>query len=90
MSVIQKTSDTAANLANMRAIDEAVGDTKYRHVAAWGKWLGWAPATVKFVAQWAENDKAPITAIQNIAGEWVTVDGIAHAANREAVEKLLN
>jgi hypothetical protein len=88
MSVIPNQSDRAANTANVSAIDKVVGQTPYRHVVAWGKFLGFAPTTVLETVLAAEDDQAPINAIQKIKGEWLTVDSVQNEQNRAKVEAL--
>ncbi|QDT54295.1 hypothetical protein Pan44_23230 [Caulifigura coniformis] len=87
-SVIPRLTDAAANAANCLAIDREAGDTRYRHIVAWGKFLGFTPATVRRELDRAEAENAPTNAIQRFDDGWHTVDTIANEANRARVEEL--
>ena len=45
-TVIRSTADRIANEANIAAIDKLIGPTKFTHIVAWGKCLGFTPETV--------------------------------------------
>jgi hypothetical protein len=86
--VIFSISDKAANDANMAAIDQLVRVTKYRHIVAWGKMLGFTPQTVQNSVNEAEADNAPEDAIQKIDGQWLRVGDIANDSNRQRTNDL--
>jgi hypothetical protein len=87
-SVILSISDKAANDANMAAIDQLVGMTRYRHIVAWGKLLGFTPQTVQKSIIQAEAESAPSDAIQKIDGNWFRIGDIANDANQQRVNDL--
>lgn len=87
-SVIPSMADAAANQANIAEIDRLVKTDKYIHVVAWGKFLGFTPATVLKYVQEAETDGAPADAIQKIEGRWLTLDDITNDSNRKRVEEI--
>ena len=87
-TVIPSISDTVANSENMEAIDSRIVPGKYRHIVAWGKWLGFTPQTVLESVELADADDAPEDAIQKIDGRWLRVGDIANQTNRERVDKL--
>lgn len=87
-TVIPSIFDRAANDANMAAIDQHVRTTKFRHIVAWGKWLGFTPETVQKSVEQAEADHAPEDVIQKIDGEWLRVTDIANDANRKRFDEL--
>jgi hypothetical protein len=87
-TVIPNQSDAAANAANIAAIESAAGHSRFRHIVAWGKFLGFTPATVCREVERAEAENAPVNAIQKFDDGWHTVDDILNPTNRERVEKL--
>ena len=72
----------------MDAIDTAVQATRYTYIVAWGKWLGFTPATVLDYLAQAEADGAPLDSTQKIDGIWLGLDDIANETNRKRVEAL--
>lgn len=86
--VIPRISDPEANAANIAAIDREVGGSRFRHIVAWGKFLGFTPETVARCIELAEAEKAPLNAIQKFSNGWHTVHDIANEANRQSVERL--
>lgn len=87
-SVIPRISDEAAMRTNMDAIDRIAGVTTYRHIVAWGKWLGFTPVAVQRELALAVQENAPADAIQKQDGRWARVGDIANDLNRQAVERL--
>lgn len=87
-TVIPSTADLAANAANMAEIDKFVDTRGYRHIVAWGKFLGFTPATVKGLVTEAEIDNAPNDSIQKINGRWLRLDDIVNESNRRRVDEL--
>lgn len=87
-AVIPSLSDKAASKANMEAIDRMVHTDRYRHVVAWGKWLGFTPETVRGYVELAHADNAPADSVQKIDGRWLTLSDINNEDNRKAVEAL--
>jgi hypothetical protein len=87
-TVIPRIADEAANSANMAEIDRLVSTQKYRHIVAWGKWLGFTPVAVLQIVREAEADNAPPDAIQKIDGRWLRLEDIANETNRRRVEEL--
>ncbi len=81
-------SDTAANTANIAAIDHLVTTQSYRHIVAWGKFLGFTPTTVSAYVAEAEADDAPQDSIQKIDGRWLCLGDIVNERNRRCVEEL--
>lgn len=88
-AVIPSISDPAANAANMAAIDRLVRTTKYLHIVAWGKWLGFAPKTVQESVDLAEAEEAPVDAVQKLNGEWTRMGDLMNEENRKKVEELV-
>lgn len=86
--VIPKISDTTAYRTNCEAIDRLIGECRYPYIVAWGKFLGFAPATVIEYVQQAEADNAPAEAIQKIEDEWILVSSIQNEINRKRVLEL--
>src|SRR5688572_12544131 len=76
--VIPQQADAAANANNIAAIDRVSGHTAYRHIVAWGKFLGFTPETVLREIALAERENAPVDAIQKLDGRWHTVADIAN------------
>ncbi|WP_459556770.1 hypothetical protein [Lacunimicrobium album] len=87
-TVIPSITDTVANAANMAAIDLLVVTRKYRHIVAWGKWLGITPQTVLKTIELAEKEDAPEDSIQKIDGRWLRVVDIVNQTNRNRVDEL--
>jgi len=87
-AVIPSIGDRAADAANLAAIDLQGAITRYRYIVAWGKWLGFTPASIQASIALAETDNAPVDAIQKIEGEWLTLDDIANQSNRRTVENI--
>ena len=87
-TLIPSISDKVAYAANMAEIDKLVAPGKFRHVVAWGKWLGFTPETVLKSVELAEADNAPEDSIQKIEGRWVRVSDIVNEANRMRVDEL--
>jgi hypothetical protein len=87
-SVIPSISDPAANAANIAGINRLVSPGTYRHIVAWGKWLGFTPETVLQQVREAETDHAPVDSIQKIDGKWLRLDDIESKSNRQAVDAL--
>jgi hypothetical protein len=86
--VISNTSDEAANNLNILMIDRLINTRKYVHIVAWGKFLGFTPATVgKYIAE-AEADRSPDDSIQKINGKWLRLGDILNRSNRERVAEL--
>lgn len=86
--IIPKQSDDAANARNVEAIERAAGTSRYRYIVAWGKFLGFTPATVCSEIEQAEADNAPVTAIQKLQGRWHTIEDITNDTNRARVIEL--
>lgn len=86
--IIPNMADKSANDANIAAIDRLVRTEKYHHILAWGKFLGFTPATISSILLEAETDKAPENAIQKVDGKWLTVDDIENESNRLRVNGL--
>lgn len=84
-TVIPRQSDAVANAANVAAIDSVAGESRYRHVVAWGKFLGFTPETVRSAVELAAVEGAPIDAIQKIDGRWLTLADIQNDMTRQAV-----
>jgi hypothetical protein len=89
VGLIPSISDQVAYRQNMEAIDRAVGATAYPYIVAWGKWLGFTPATVLGYLEQAEADGAPLDATQKIDGVWLRLDDIMNDTNRKRVESLV-
>ena len=87
-TAIPSISNKASNAENMAAIDRLIVPGKYRHIVAWGKWLGFTPETVFRSVELAEADDAPEDAIQKIDGRWLRVSDIANQNNRDRVAEL--
>ena len=87
-SVIASISDKTAHAENIAAIDRLVVPGKYRHIVAWGKWLGFTPQTVLKSIELAKAEDAPEDAIQKIDGRWIRVGDIANQTNRDRVAEL--
>ena len=87
-TVIPSVSDRASHATNMAAIDRLVVSGKYRHIIAWGKWLGFTPETVLKSVSLAETDNAPEGSIQKIDGRWLVVSDIVNETNRIRVDEL--
>lgn len=87
-TVIPSMSDRAANDANLAAIDRQVRTEKYHHIVAWGKFLGFTPATITTSIQQAETDEAPLDAIQKVDGKWLRLGDIENETNRERVNAI--
>ena len=87
-TLIPSISDKVADAANRAEIDKLVAPGKFRHVVAWGKWLGFTPETVLKSVELAEADNAPEDSIQKIEGRWVRVSDIVNEANRMRVDEL--
>ena len=85
-TVIPSTSDAAAFSANASAIDDLVHTMKYRHIVAWGKWLGFTPRTVQKHVLLAEQEDAPSDVVQKIDGIWIRIGDVVNDANRNRVE----
>ena len=86
--VIRDMSDEAVNQANVKGIDTLVKTQKYRHIVAWGKFLGFTPATVLEYVRQAEADNAPADVIQQIDGKWLRLEDIKNETNRHRVSEL--
>lgn len=87
-SVISSTSNVADLIANAEAIDRQIGTTKYRHIVAWGKWLGFTPKTVEKYVREAEVQDVPEDVVQRIDGTWIRLCDIANESNRNRVEEI--
>lgn len=87
-SVIPRMTDTATNDENNAEIDRLVKTGKYAHIVAWGKFLGFTPATVMNYVRQAELDAAPDNVIQKTDGRWLTLDDIQNDSNRRRVEEI--
>lgn len=88
LGVIPSISDRSANEANITAIDRLVRPPTYQYIVAWGKLLGFTPATVQQQIEQAERDCAPADAIQKIDGKWLRLEDIENGENRNQVERL--
>ena len=88
-SVIPCSADKVADTKNILAIDTLVRTEKYRHVVAWGKWLGFTPESVQMQVREAEMDDAPADAIQKIDGRWLRFGDINNESNRQRVSDLV-
>ena len=87
-TVIPRSSDRAANAANIAAIDKLVSTGTYHHIMAWGKFLGFTPTTVSRQVTEAEADQAPFDSIQKIDGRWLRLSDIVNESNRRRVAEL--
>lgn len=87
-SVVSSLADIDANVANAAAIDRLVLTRKYFHVLAWGKLLGFTPATVGEYVKLAEMDDAPSDVIQKVNGRWLRVNDIENEESRTRVNLL--
>lgn len=87
-SVIPSTSNAMDFSANAEAIDRQIGTTKYRHIVAWGKWLGFTPKTVEKYVREAEIENVPEDVVQRIDGTWVRLCDIENESNRNRVEEI--
>jgi hypothetical protein len=87
-TVIPSISDPVADSANLAAIDSTIKSTRYSYIVAWGKWLGFTPASIKESIAQAEADDASPDVIQKIDGEWLTLDDIVSQSNRTVVEAI--
>lgn len=85
---IPRMADRAANDANIAAIDRLCRTQKYRHIVAWGKFLGLTPTTICSSLEQAEADNAPVDAIQKVGGAWLCLGDIVNETNRKAVGDL--
>ncbi len=73
---------TAANNAGINAIATSA---THPYIAAWGKLLGFTPATVENELRLAAQDNAPADAVQRIGGKWTTLADIRSEATRQQV-----
>lgn len=86
--VIRRISDPGANEANCDAIDRLIGECRHPYIVAWGKFLGFAPETVKEYIQKAEAENAPVEAVQKLDDEWILLSSIKDEVNRSRVANL--
>lgn len=87
-TVIPRVSDMVANAENIEAIDQLVVSGKYRHIVAWGKWLGFTPSTVADHVRQAEADDAPSDVVQKVNGKWIRLDDVVNETNRRRVDEI--
>lgn len=85
MPTIPSTSDESDFAINAVAIDSLVGQTKYQHIVAWGKWLGFTPETVLKHIELAEKEQAPLDAVQKLDGVWTRIGDVVNDTNRARV-----
>ena len=88
ISVIPRIADSVAYKANMIEIDRLLKPSRYRHIVAWGKWLGFKPQVVQRNLGEADDDNAPLDAIQKVDGRWLQISDIQSDANRLRVIEL--
>ena len=85
---ISSINDNVRTAVDLEVIDRLVVPGKYRHIVAWGKWLGINPQTVLKSVELAEKEDAPNDSIQKIDGSWLRVVDIVNQANRNRVNEL--
>jgi hypothetical protein len=70
------------------AIDRLVKADTYRHIIAWGKWLGFTPSAVQESVRLAESENAPADVLQKVDGEWIRVGDIVNEEDRSQVDAI--
>ncbi len=88
-TVIPAIADRVANCENIVSIDLIAETQKYFHIVAWGKFLGFTPASVCRSISEAESDSAPHDSIQKINGRWLRLEDIRNQSNRQRVAELV-
>jgi len=86
-NLIPSTADAEANAANMAAID-AIEVGEYACIRGWAKLLGFSADWCDLHSGRAAQDKAPVNAIQNIDGLWLTLESIRNPETRARVVAL--